>query len=179
MNKPRKNITPEAQTVIDEIAAGLPSERYSVMRSDDKGYVLFDRVTGSIVTEGRPAKGYFFAVDAQDAANELNAPEPGTWMAVRQTPAFAVAVDIARQERNSQIRLDQARAKLAAIESECEDGYEAGDMFNAARAAHRNDNNVLWGAARMLAAMVDNDDELGALQVLRSVLDAQDGHVTV
>lgn len=100
--------------------------------------------------------------------------DPRSWDAVRQTPAFAVALDIARQERRSQIKLDQARAAVAAITSECEDGYEAADTFTAAHRSFRNDNNVLWGAARMLAAMVDNDDESGALSVLRDELDRQD-----
>jgi hypothetical protein len=101
---------------------------------------------------------------------------PMSWEAVRQTGAFAVALDIARQERNSEIRKNQARAALDAAKT---DEDEALDLFRGALAAYRNDNNVLWGAARILATLVDNDDELGALQALRNVLDAQDGHVTV
>lgn len=129
--------------------------------------------------ERKQAEIAAYEAEVEGARPEVYTPStralhPRSWEAVRQTPVFAVAVDIARQERRSQIRLDQARATLTAIESECEDGYEAGDNYNAARSAYRNDNNVLWGAARMLAAMVDNDDELGALQVLRNELDRQD-----
>lgn len=88
-------------------------------------------------------------------------PDPRSWEAVRQTGAFAVALDIARQERVTEIRLAQARQQ------------NDDDIFSAALRAHRNDNNVLWGAARILATMV-NDDELGVLQVLKAELDRQD-----
>jgi len=112
------------------------------------------------------------ATAAGDGAGNLALPEPAdprSWEAVRQTPVFAVALDIARQERNSQIQLDQARATLEASDFD----FDAGESFSTALRFHRNDNNVLWGAARMLAALVD-DDELGALSVLRAELDRQD-----
>jgi hypothetical protein len=113
-------------------------------------------------------------LDIDAAVEAAEAADARSWFAVRQTPAFKVAVDIARQERRSQVKLDQARSKLVAVGGDLVDQEDAADNFSAALRFFRNDNNVLWGAARMLAAMVDNDDELGALQVLRDELDRQD-----
>jgi hypothetical protein len=121
------------------------------------------------------------AVAAGDGAGNLTLPEPAdprSWEAVRQTPAFAVALDIARQERHSYIKKQQARQALEAgviegAEGLIEDEAQL-DFFRGALGAYRNDNNVLWGAARILATMVD-DDELGVLTVLRAELDRQDG----
>lgn len=143
-----------------------------------QGYRIFDRKAGCYVSD---IQGYHFKEDAEKQAaamNEAMKPEPGTWMAVRQTPAFAVALDIARQERRSYLHKQQARQALEGTMIEGAEGLiedEASlDFFRGALGAYRNDNNVLWGAARMLAAMVDDDDELGALSVLRAELDRQD-----
>jgi hypothetical protein len=147
-----------------------------------QGYRIFDRKAGCYVTGDGTT--YKFKEDAEKQAAAMNeavytpstrALDPRSWEAVRQTPAFAVALDIARQERNSQIKLDQARKVLAAQEGDLADQDEAAENFSTALRFFRNDNNVLWGAARMLAAMVDNDDELGALETLRMTLDVQDG----
>jgi hypothetical protein len=187
---PALTITPGAEAVIEEIAAGLPTNRFRVV-AHQGAFRIFDHTAGCFVTgEGTT---YQFKEDAEAQANDMNDPpatldnpyhnwmpdaapvDPRSWEAVRQTPAFAVAVDIARQERRSQVKLDQARSKLVAVGGDLVDQEDAADNFSAALRFFRNDNNVLWGAARMLAAMVDNDDELGALQVLRDELDRQDG----
>lgn len=122
------------------------------------------------------------AVITSDSAGDLAASlDPRSWEAVRQTGAFAVALDIARQERNSEIKKNQAAAALDAVTVKLPKGVEdsvydaAHDAFSTALRFYRNDNNVLWGAARVLATLVDDDDELGALQVLRNALDRQDG----
>lgn len=175
---PTFSVSPAAEAVIEEIAAGLPTEQYFVAEPvPGKGYRIFDRKAGCYVSD---IQGYHFEEDAEEQAaamNEALKPEPvdpRSWEAVRQTPAFAVALDIARQERRAQVKLDQARAKLA-LAAGLVDQDDAAEEFTTVNRFFRNDNNVLWGAARMLAAMVDNDDESGALSVLRDELDRQDG----
>lgn len=159
------DLTPGFEYPEDDYDAEIPAE--IVAARDELLEALYVALTPA------PEAPNFFTPEAATGRGSVVCDNSRTWVAVRQTPAFAVALDIARQERRSSIKLDQAREKLA-LAAGLVDQDDAAENFSTAHRFFRNDNNVLWGAARMLAAMVDNDDELGALQVLRDELDRQD-----
>jgi hypothetical protein len=101
-------------------------------------------------------------IAAYEAEVEATRPvEPGSWAAVRRTPAFTAALHFARESLKSE-------AKLAAAREGTDD-----DTFSNALRYHRNDLNVLWGAASVLAALVDNEDVLGAHEVLLTAAKAE------